>query len=135
MTNLEDRLRRELVELADALLEDEETTFGPIEHHMDAEFAIPALDVQRFASRSDRWRLAAVAASVLAVAGLGYLAVRLNGSEEVVLVDTAAGTPSSFGTWDTIAEAPIDPRPSAATAWTGSEVVFWAGSSLTRGFA
>ncbi len=41
MTNFEYRLRRELVELADALLKDEETTFGPIEQDMDAEFAIP----------------------------------------------------------------------------------------------
>ena len=34
-----------------------------------------------------------------------------------------------------MAEAPIEPRPYAVAAWTGSRVVFWAGSSLSRGFA
>ncbi len=82
-----------------------------------------------------RWRLAAVAASMLAAAGLGYLAISIADSGDEVLVQGSAVAPSNFGTWDTIAEAPIDPRPYAMTAWTGSEVVFWAGSSLTRGFA
>lgn len=71
---------------------------------------------------------------MLALAGLGYLAGGITDSDDEVLVQGSVGAPSSFGTWDTIAEAPIDRRPYAATAWTGSEVVVWAGSSLTRRF-
>jgi len=34
-----------------------------------------------------------------------------------------------------MAQAPITPRPHAVSVWTGTEAVFWAGSSLDRGFA
>lgn len=135
MTNLEHRLRTELVELADVLLDDQETPFGSIPQDLDNEFVIPTPHEARPASRSTPWRLAAVVVSVLTVVGLAYLSVENTNSEEIVLVDATADAPSSFGTWDTIAEAPIDPRPYAVTAWTGSEVVFWAGSNLARNFA
>ncbi|NNF53207.1 MAG: hypothetical protein HKN03_02075 [Acidimicrobiales bacterium] len=135
MNDLEDRLRTELVELADALLRDEKTMGVPIHRGRDAEVALHPFEESQLPAGPHWWRLAAVAASILAITGLGYLAIGLTNSGDEVLVQRPAVTPSSFGTWETIAEAPIEPRPYAMTAWTGSEAVFWAGSSLTRGFA
>jgi hypothetical protein len=90
---------------------------------------------QQLVHRDRRPRLVAIAASVLVMAGVGYLAVGRIGSEETVVAQGSAAIPTSFGTWQTMADAPIETRPYAVTAWTGSEFVVWAGSSLSRGFA
>lgn len=69
-----------------------------------------------------------------AVALFGFIAVaiwsRPPGSD---VADPAE--PVDFGAWQPIPDAPIAPRPNAVAVWSGSEALFWAGSSLDRGFA
>lgn len=50
-------------------------------------------------------------------------------------VDPAADAAVDHGTWSTMADAPIAPRPYAVAEWIGDEAVFWAGSNLARNFA
>ena len=135
MNNIEDRLRTELGELADALIAQQQATHDPARNQWDAEPALPMAGEDQPVRRLRRPRLVGLAAGMLVVAGFGYLAIGNDGSAETVIAQGTPAIPTSFGTWDTIADAPIDPRPYGVTAWTGSEFVVWAGSSLSRGFA
>ena len=76
----------------------------------------------------------AAAAAVLLIAAIGIPVLWLRSSDQL---DRAADAPppADFGTWREMAEAPIVARPNAVSVWTGTEAVFWAGSSLNRGFA
>lgn len=143
MTALEDRLREDLPELADRLVAQDER---PQESPSVAAEAVSVLGLLGERETSRRWPLVAVAAAVVAavavVVGVASLA-RENDPKVAVVAEegpqdsgsAAVAPPTSFGTWAVLADAPIDPRPHAVSAWTGDEVVFWAGSSLGRGFA
>ncbi len=170
LTTLEDRLRRDLPRLADALVDSHESTSAPVAarrspaRNHDAELS------PRSSSGRRRWpTVALTAAAAVAITG-GVVAIRSvtdMGSDSPVAVDpdpasesadapvevaptaapesadapveadptTAPERSAPFGTWSPMAEAPIGPRPYAVSAWTGTEAVFWAGSSLSRGFA
>ena len=132
MNTLEQRLRRELPELADALA-------NTTEH--DVSLSAPPAETGAFPGRPHRRRPSRVlvtgiaAACVLVLIG-GLVAVnQRRSSDDPSSADRSAASPASFGTWDPLPDAPIEPRPYAVSAWTGSEAVFWAGSSLSRGFA
>lgn len=129
MTTLEDRLRADLPELADALLESE-----PIEPGRPMELTgIPFADGRpRLLTRRRVLVSAAAVAAAGVAAGAGWPWRLGNGGRIEV---SGSPAPAGFGTWTSIAPAPIEPRPYAMTAWTGTRVLFWAGSSLSRGFA
>ncbi len=135
MNDIEDRLRSDLAELADALLEQHETSHDGTGHALGAEPEFDLVDEARLVRRYRPSKVLAVAASVLVLAGVGYSAVDTTRTEQTVLAQGSVAAPNGFGSWEPIADAPIEPRPFAVTAWTGSEFVVWAGSSLTRGFA
>ena len=121
MTVLEDRLRVELAELADALAENEV-------HRADVELARPVENPT--ISR----RRVLVGVGALAAIGLGGLwASGINQTGPGVLTTAAASI--DVGSWSPIAAAPITSRPYAVSGWTGSRAVFWAGSNASRDFA
>ncbi len=133
MTELEERLRRDLPELVDALVgtttqSDDMVTTGP---------ASPATSGARKEPGS-RWAAIGTVAAAVAVIVAGVVAI---GSLRDPAPQDDAGrgdngsAPASHGAWSPMADAPIDTRPYAVSAWTGTEAVFWAGSSLSRGFA
>lgn len=125
MNTLESRLRRELPELADALAAtDESALFAPLPEHAPG-------GPRRAARRSSARAVAAGLAAAMVAVLLGGLFV-LRGFESS---ETVPRAPEGFGTWSAMPDAPIVARPFAVSAWTGEEAVFWAGSSLSRGFA
>lgn len=80
--------------------------------------------------------LAPAAALVVAVAGgLVWLGRSDAPTDTVAAFEPAGEAPPGFGAWNPVAAGPLDTRANAATAWTGSEALFWAGSNLTRGLA
>lgn len=135
---LEDRLRRDLPALADAL-ED-----APRDASVPSVSSFPGTSSGR---RLSRRHLLTAAAGAGVIAGAGIVIGRrrrtLGSSITSSEVDPSAPVgappiaawPTDFGSWAAMPPAPIVPRPYAASAWTGSDVVFWAGSSLSRGFA
>lgn len=157
MTTLEQRLRAQLPELADAIVAGGvaggRTPAADVDGHspaladVDAEIDVE-MDVEMdvdidgdvdaaFApdpSPLRRWRpriaLAAAAATLLATIASLVIADRWGDDDPA-----PATVPTSFGSWHPIADAPILSRPYAVSGWTGSEALFWAGSSLSRGFA
>ena len=137
MTVLEDRLRRELPQLADALIALEEpVSDGSSDGHAD--LAVTAFEPAPPRKRRRLAIVAAAAAGVLVLALVPWWWPRTEHAD--VATDPsqtvpATDVPTSFGTWSTMAEAPIATRPYAVTAWTGTEAIFWAGSSLERLFA
>ncbi len=148
MTALEDRLRTELPQLADVLTSTERPE-QPILPSSDSELEenTSVLELSIPTNRSSRrWSLVAgAAAAVVAAVALGVVLRDTDERTTVVTkpdagevpADSSVGavTPSTLGIWSVLPEAPIDPRPYAVAAWTGNEAVFWAGSSLSRGFA
>lgn len=132
MNTLEERLRNDLPALADALLERHSARIEMPEFGAASSEASVEPNARTVSRR--RFLVAAAVASASAAVGLTIRARLLE--DGTVRIDTAGSpAPASFGTWSPMAEAPIEPRPFAASAWTGSQVVFWAGSSLSRGFA
>lgn len=125
MTRLEARLRDELPALADALIAADRrppADSAPIEH---PEHTVTLRD-QGPVRRSGRRRWAISVAAALVVAGaLAVGLVPRNGP------DAAA----EFPLWEALPPAPIATRSYAASGWSGTEAVFWAGSSPSRGFA
>lgn len=133
MTPLEERLRHELPELADALIgtsPSAELVAGD-RQGMKAVGSTPN-------GRGSRWMpVVTIAAAVVLVVGgfVGFGLLRGHVPDENSAGSTDSLAPTSFGEWSSLADAPIETRPYAVSAWTGSEAVFWAGSSLSRGFA
>lgn len=128
MNELEQRLRRELPELAEALVP------TPVDHdRREGAPAGPALleraDGRPRPDRSRRVAIGLAAAGVLLLVGALAVVGRPGGD------DAPVASPTSFGEWRAVPDAPIAPRPYAVSAWTGTAAVFWAGSSLERGFA
>lgn len=133
MNQIEERLRQDLPALADALID------------ADAGSSVTrragpgvSLSADHDAPRRPRWTaIAAIAAAVVVLAGglITISALRAPVDETESGPADGASVPTTFGTWSSIADAPIDVRPFAVSAWTGDEAVFWAGSSLSRGFA
>lgn len=136
MTMIEDRLREQLPELADALIPTQAARSAPRPDDRPPTLS-PASPVTRRPGRL----LAAAAVLVL----IGAAAIYLTGwrdspDDELAIVagpavaaaDVATAGP---GTWTVLSDAPIEARPYAVAAWIGTEAIFWAGSSLDRGFA
>ncbi len=124
MTRLEDRLRRDLPDLADALT-------GTTPPPADGTAPAPAESARSWSAI-----LTVAAAATLLVAGVVAISsLRDPATDDGVGSDERTAVPASFGTWSTMTDAPIPTRPYAVSAWTGDEAVFWAGSSRSRGFA
>ncbi len=79
-------------------------------------------------------RVATAVASAVALIAVIVIPALWGGAATTTIPDGLAASVSS-GSWETMAEAPIQTRPHAVAAWTGTEALFWAGSSLDRGFA
>jgi len=130
MTAIEQRLRVELGELAELMVpsSDHEIERSGLKHLVDA-VVLPTSE--RRVRPVRRWILAAAAA--LVVVGAATLVVSGGDAGTSLQAGPAvdAGT-VGFGTWQPMATAPIPPRSHAVTAWTGDEVVFWAGSNTDR---
>ena len=131
MSDVEDRLRRELPALADALTN---TTANP-----DDEGERSVSETLYGLPSTGRSRRGLGALGVAACAAAALLAAVLvtrddPGRTAVDAVDRSLA-PGGAGTWDVIPEAPIAAPAYPASIWTGTEAVFWAGSSLDRGFA
>ncbi len=154
MTALEDRLSSDLPTLAEAMMANREGEGMPVSglaiDHGRIGVDVPSIidSAERPSSKPARglgWGKAAALMVVgMSLAGLGVLGVRSvgnNSGREVSTEASAAGDEGEDelnerpGTWSTMSEAPIEQRPLAASAWTGGEAVFWAGSSLDRLFA
>ena len=135
MTTIEQRLRSDLPQLADALLAHSQNLGAP---PTGTSFETSLGTGHRHKSPSPR-RL--VAAAVFAVAGLGiigaaYGAGWLSQHQGGIQVDAArTATPSDVGQWKPIADAPIKAVVHAVSGWTGSRAAFWAGSDLGHGTA
>lgn len=147
MSALEERLRKELPELADELTAASgqgdrpamSTTPGPQDPTRDRR---PLAADQR---DKRRWSLAAAVMVAVVVVAVGLAAfgtrpereVSLGGGggEEEATASISSASPSTFGTWSPLPDAPIGPRAYAVSAWTGEEALFWAGSNLDRNFA
>lgn len=133
MNTLEQRLRQELPQLADALVDTTPREALPDDR---APAASPASSWRPGRRRSSRMLVTAIAAGCVLVLVGGLVAVsQFGGPDGSRLAGPSRPTPDGFGSWQPLPEAPIGPRPYAVAAWTGSEAVFWAGSSLSRGFA
>lgn len=133
MTQLEDRLRRDLQDLADALA-------GTATQPGDTAASSPApmLSVDERTAPPSRWPAIGTVAAAVALVVTGVVAISLlrdPAPEDGAGHSDRTATPASFGEWSRMSDAPIGTRPYAVSAWTGSEAVFWAGSSLSRGFA
>lgn len=125
MTPLEERLRHDLPELARSLI-------GAARSGQQVAGTTEMVD-RTTTARGSSWSGAVtIAAAVILVVG-GLVVVGLVRERSA---DTDRGVvPIGFGVWTLMADAPIDPRPYAVSAWTGSEAVFWVGSNLSRTFA
>lgn len=131
MTDLEDRLREDLPTLADALAADDDST--PAVEAGRTALSIELADRRRTPRARPAVLITAVAAVVVVVAGLAMALGRDPGTAVTATDD--ARPPDSFGTWDTIPDAPIPAPAYPVSAWTGTDAVFWAGSNLERNFA
>lgn len=133
MSTLEDRLRRDLPPLADAMIDARDSSGSEGAAAVEPDGRSSVGGVGRFRPRkTGRALLGAAAAAVLVAVGV----VVLQDDDPVATVDTAeVPAPDGFGTWAAIPDAPIAPRAYPVGAWTGSEALFWAGSTLDRGFA
>lgn len=136
MSTIEERLREQLPQLAEALTRKPVqagvvSTSRPVGSGID----LGSTDRPR-RRRSGRVLAAGVAAAaVLLLVGGLFAFARGDGGGDSDLAASSAEPPTDFGLWRPIADGPIEARPYAASAWTGTEAVFWAGSSLSRGFA
>lgn len=131
MSTVEDRLRRDLPDLADAIARVAADTFE------SAETAERLSLVARSRPGHDgpgSRRLLAVAAAIVVVAGVAAVAA-VAGFRTTDGDPAATGPPSGFGRWEAAPDAPIGPRFQPVAAWTGAEAVFWAGSNEQRSFA
>ncbi len=152
MSVVEDRLREQLPQLAEALVSATEAQTSPTAGETPGSYAVTATAHRQPGRRRRPAVLAALgvaAAAMLVLVGVLVTLDRRDGTGGDLgddigddfgegAADPAAPLPQmprDFGTWSPVAEAPIDPRPYAVSAWTGTEAVFWAGSSLSRGFA
>ncbi len=135
MNALEERLRCDLPALADVLVDAgpaaPQSTSEAGTRDGDLQFVDPSGAAGRRRRSGVAVVLAGAAVAFAVVAGLVVIA----GRDDPTGDPAASSAPAGFGTWSAMAEGPIEPRPHAVTAWTGDEVVFWAGSSLSRGFA
>ena len=131
MSDVEDRLRRDLPALADALTN---TTANPGdggERSMDEmSYDLPSTG----RSRRGLGALAVVACTAAALLAAVLITRDDPGPTAVDAVDRSLA-PGGAGTWDVMPDAPIAAPAYPASIWTGTEAVFWAGSSLDRGFA
>lgn len=131
MTRLEERLRTDFPALADAMLS--EAQRQPVDEN-----GPPVVEPRSGSGDRKMSRRAVLVGVAGAAAGgavvLGTDLFRTREARTQVNV-VGAPVPVDFGSWEPMAEAPIDPRPYAVAAWTGTRVVFWAGSNLSRGFA
>ncbi len=153
MTELEDRLSSDLPALAEAMLAHHEGEGAPVSCMAIDRGHIGVDDVSIIDSTlrpvsepvlGFGWGRAALVAigSGLLVGGLIGFGLLDNSSEQEVATEVSSASEvgenlvsSRSGLWSTLPEAPIEQRSLAAAAWTGSEVAFWAGSSLDRSFA
>lgn len=126
MTDIEDRLRRDLPDLADALA-------GVRTHRRTNE---ADADARPSLARRASTPMLVLAASAAVLLIAGFLVFRGGGSERTDL-DTVSESlaPDGPGSWMALSDAPIDRRAFPASVWTGTEALFWAGSSLDRSFA
>jgi hypothetical protein len=136
MNTIEDRLREQLPQLADALTQ-EPVHADPKAVSRSVASGIDLGSAERTRRhRSSRVLAAGVAAAAVLLLVGGLLAFsRSDRRNDSDLAAPSAGPPPGFGVWRPIADAPIEARPYAASAWTGTEALFWAGSSLSRDFA
>ncbi len=131
MSHVEDRLRRDLPALADALTNNLANRDHEGEPSMDEmSSGHPSTGRSRRGLRT--LTVAACAAAALLAA---VLVTRDDPGRTAVDVVDRSLAPGGAGTWDVIPEAPIAAPAYPAATWTGTEAVFWAGSSLDRGFA
>ena len=153
MTELEDRLSSDLPALAEAMLAHHEGEGAPVScmaidrGHIGVDDVSIIDSTLRPVSKPalgfgwGRPALVAVGFGLLVVGLFGFGLVGGSSEHEVATEVSSAGgvgedlVSTRSGTWSTLPEAPIEQRPLAAAAWTGSEAVFWAGSSLDRLFA
>lgn len=131
MSDVEDRLRRDLPALADALTG---TTGG-----QPGDDGGSVKETSSGSASTERRRGGLRTLAVAACATAALLAVVLvirddTGRTAVDAVDRSL-LPGGAGTWDAIPEAPIAAPAYPASVWTGTEALFWAGSSLDRRFA
>lgn len=132
MTRIEGRLREDLPALADALIAAPSST--PTPDTPDSGTGSIALEAaRRRRSWSTRLAMAVAAAAVVVVAGIAVGADR--DSDTAVDTSDRVAAPTSFGAWRPLPEAPISTRAYPVSVWTGTEALFWGGSSLDRGFA
>lgn len=125
MRKMEKRLRADLADLAEALLEDKEPAKNRL--HPPSEVG-PEAAFERGPIRSVRRVRMLVA--VLSLVGLGLVAAQVGRSDHPTEIHTVSLSKARFGSWAAIADSPLESRAYAATAWTGSEAVFWLGASL-----
>lgn len=138
---LEERLRRDLPDLADAMTAKSAAHPPPTDRLRDNATGSAVVNAEfvrrsRHARRLDR-RVLAVAASMALLGGAGVAAlgvVDLGGGGEEVNISSAAA-PQGAGTWRTMAPGPLASRSFVVSAWTGSEMIYWAGSNEERSFA
>lgn len=131
MSDVEDRLRRDLPALADALTRTTASPDGEGERSMtELSHGHPSTERHRGGLRTLVVAACAAAALLAAVLVIGDDP----GRTAVDAVDRSLA-PGGAGTWDVIPEAPIGSRSYPVSMWTGTEALFWAGSSLDRSFA
>lgn len=131
MSDVEDRLRRDLPALADALTNTAANPADGGERSMDEmSYELPSTG----RSRRGLGALAVVACTAAALLAAVLVTRDDPGRTAVDAVDGSLA-PGGAGTWDVMPEAPIAAPAYPASIWTGTEAVFWAGSSLDRGFA
>ena len=119
MIDLAERLRTELPELASGLL-------GEL-HEVDDTPTLDPEPVPVEAALPRRQVLVGTAAA--AITGLAVVGGARWLSSDRATTATTATSPTEFGSWLPIADAPIAPRQGALAAWNGETAVFWAGHS------
>lgn len=136
MNDLETRLRSELPELAEALLEQPPAEGGAGVDPVADDMALRSVVGHR------RSVVATVAASIVLAVTVGAMVViRGSASTETLAAEerldtaTAIQVISDFGEWSELGDAPIEARAFPITAWLDGELVVWAGSGVERGFA
>lgn len=135
MTQLEDRLREELPSLADTFVGASESAPHRDDTTKDGGTPMSPVAQRRLRNTRARWLVAGAAAAVTLVVAAAALATRDGDTPVAIDASDRGATPTDFGTWNEMAEAPISARAYPVSAWTGEEALFWAGSSLDRGFA
>ena len=127
MTEIEDRLRAELPELASALIAERPLLVPENETAMPVASPQPVLPKPAGLSRR---RMLVGAAALTGVAAVG-----IRSWETSDQLPVATSEDITFGTWSVMADAPIGARPFAVSVWTGSRALFWAGSNAERDLA